>query len=235
MNRYKNIQDELNELQSSLKAGVKPVFNLPEGYFENFADTVMAKIHSLEMEAKDEIGSLSPLLASLSREMPLSVPPNYFTTLSPQVEESGKVLETIGRSMPYQVPAHYFDDLADAVQARVWKPKAKVITFRRRVIRMAAAAIITGVIAVSGWLYFNQNSGNGVSVNETGQWVTKKLDGVTNQELEEFINTTSTEEVSEPLAASAKPEIRNMLTDVSDSELDNFLADIPKDEALSFN
>jgi hypothetical protein len=234
MNRYKNIQDELNELESSLKAGIKPVFNLPEGYFENFPSTVLQRIRLHESEAKTEISGLSPLLASLSRDMPLSVPNNYFEEFTPIAAEQSEVLASIGKTMPYSVPAHYFEDLSDAVHARVWEPKAKVVPFRKRVMRMAAAAIITGLIAISGWVYFNQKS-NDVSVNETGQWVSKKLDGVSNQDLEEFINITASDEVSEPIAATAKPEVRNMLTDVSDSELENFLSEIPEDEELSFN
>ena len=234
MNRYKNIQDELNELKSSLKVGIEPVFNLPEGYFENFAHTVLERIRLNEADAHSEIGTLSPLLASLSRKMPLTVPENYFEEISPAIRKDSEILSSIGKGMPYSVPPHYFDDLADAVQSRVWVPKAKVVPFRKRALRMTAAAVITGLIAISGWVYFNQDNSS-VSVNETGKWVTNKLDGVSNQELEEFIKITSTEGVSEPIAATSKPEVRNLLSDVSDSDLDNFLAEMPEDEELSFN
>lgn len=235
MNRYKNIQEELNELKSSLKAGLIPVFNLPEGYFENFASSVLQRIRVAEMEANAEIGAISPLLASLSRKMPLSVPDNYFKELSPAETETSEILSSIGRAMPYQVPAHYFEDLADAIQSRVWVPKTKVVSIRKKFMQMAAAAVITGLMAISGWVYFNQdpNTDIAVSTQETPQQVDKMLNGVSNQELEEFINNTGEEPASDPVAAAEKQEVKTMLTDVSDSDLDNFLAQMPEDEELA--
>ena len=232
MIRSTHIQDELNELKSSLTAGTGPVFNLPEGYFENFPRLMLERIKAGGSEAREEISEISPLLASISRKMPHSVPEHYFEEAALPTG-SDTFLQGISKSMPYDVPAYYFEDLPDAILSRVWKPKAKVVTLRRRVMRLAVAAVITGLVAVSGWMIFGQK--DGVSVTQTEQWVAQKLDDVSNQDLEEFINTADLDNASEPIAAGQKPEVKTMLNDVSDTELESFLAQIPEDEELSIN
>jgi hypothetical protein len=231
MIRSTHIQDELNELKSSLKAGTGPVFTVPQGYFEELPKLIIERIKTSQSEASSEIRELSPLLASISRKMPLSLPDGYFETLG-QPQEPGTILAGISKSMPYEVPAHYFDDLSDAVLARVWKPKAKVVSFRKFA-RMAIAAAITGMIAISGWFLFNQP--DQVTVNQPEQWVAKKLNDVSNQDLEEFINNADMDQSAAPIASGQKPEVKSMLNDISDSELESFLAQIPENEDVSIN
>jgi hypothetical protein len=101
----------------------------------------------------------------------------------------------------------------------------------KRVMRMAAAAVVTGLIAISGWLYFNQSTA--VPVEQSQKWVANKLDDVSNEALDDFINSTATTEVTEPVAAAENEEVREMLTDVSVNEIDNFLAQVPDEEDLT--
>ena len=80
MNSRIHIQSELEEINSSLPFNVKmPVFNVPEGYFEGLADTILAKVKTEQaISAQEEIAQLSPLLAGISRQLPHFVPDNYF-------------------------------------------------------------------------------------------------------------------------------------------------------------
>lgn len=86
MDQKNNILDELNSLGSSLgKTGQLHPFKVPPGYFESLLPSVMQRIHAQETpDPKEEIQTLSPLLAGMKREMPFEVPDGYFeaTTLT---------------------------------------------------------------------------------------------------------------------------------------------------------
>jgi hypothetical protein len=59
----------------------------------------------------------------------------------------------------------------------------------------------------------------------------KKLQGVSDKELEDFVITTDiTPENAVAQTPVKKAEIRSMLKDVSDDELDDFLAEVPADD-----
>ena len=80
MSTTNTIQDELNEMNSGLNpnAGDAP-YSVPEGYFDGLASSVLAKIKGeMPVAASEEIAQLSPLLAAISRQLPFSVPDNYF-------------------------------------------------------------------------------------------------------------------------------------------------------------
>lgn len=102
------------------------LLTVPEGYFENLSNDILNKIKSLEKNSTPvEIKELSPLLFSLHAK-------NVF-----------------------QVPHGYFDQLSDAIFHKINRPQAKVVSIKQRntVWKIAVAAMITGVIAVSSlWI-----------------------------------------------------------------------------------
>jgi hypothetical protein len=94
--------------------------------------------------------------------------------------------------------------------------------------QMAAAAMVAGIIAVSGWFYINQKDGTG-----TEQPVAQQLKNVSTKELDEFLKTadiTPASKSTAQMSTSGEAEIRNMLKDVSTQELDRFLDQIPTDD-----
>jgi hypothetical protein len=225
------------ELNSSLPFHVKmPVFNVPEGYFDRFADEVLAKIKGKQaVSPSDELAALSPILAGISRKMPFSVPENYFsetTTSLPGLlqdeERLPEVLLAAGKVMPYDVPAGYFDGLPQRVLNQVAKPKAKVISFNRNWMRYAAAAVLIGVVAISSIVYFFSGS-KADPATQSESWIAKKLKNVSNKELEEFIMTASFLNGTETAknGKQGSQDVEKMLKDVSDTELDAFLSQVP--------
>jgi len=237
MSSHKYIQDELRELNSTLPLHVKePVFSVPEGYFENFAASVLARIKKeTAVSAADELASLSPLLAGLSKKMPYDVPQNYFSTLSDDVpalvqdDELPAILAGHPKTNPYEVPSGYFDNLPGQVVAKVAPKQAKVVAFNRtRWMRVAAAALVAGAIAISGLVYFNSRPATD-SAQASYNWIANQLKNVSNQDLEDFIETTDVPEADQ-MATNKTPEIRQMLKDVSEKELDAFLSQIPTDD-----
>jgi hypothetical protein len=241
MKQSKTIQEELASLNSSLPYNIdEPVFNVPENYFENFAQSVLNKIRKQEPAVSTELTELSPLLSGISKIMPYQIPENYFEELTLEIpaiisDEALPAVIDFSKSNPYQVPAGYFDGLSEQVLHKIPKNPGKVISINksRNFMRMAVAAMITGIIALSGILYFSNNNSLD-PVNQSEEWVANKLDGVSNGALDDFIknvdftSTSGNESVSKPVSV----EVKKMLNDVSTTELDAFLAQIGSDEDL---
>lgn len=239
MNSKNAIQDELRELNNSFPHNKeKPVFDLPQGYFENFAASVLARIKGeTEVNAHDELKALSSTLSAIPRPMPFSVPENYFSGLAgnlPALIQDDYVpmeLKLSGKKVPYDVPADYFQNLPYLILSKVTKPKAKVVSLSSvKWIRYTAVAVITGVIAVSSVIYFNNKTTDAAQQPGTA-WVATELQNVSNKDLEEFISTTDAgfknKEVAQAPVKNA--EVRKLLRDIPDGELEAFLATLPAD------
>lgn len=243
MNSLDAIQQELTELRSSLPVTDKkqPVFTVPQGYFENFAASVLATIKSQPaMSAADELNALSPMLAAISKKAPFSVPEAYFadsiTSLPALVNDVvlPGVLNTHPREMPYTVPAGYFDGLATQVAAKAAKPNAKVFPLSARVMRIATAAVVAGAMAIGGFFY-STGKGNAIDPAEQPQaWVAQKLKNVPKSDIEAFLKTVDPGMANKELAQQgSKDEVRQLLRDVSTPELDAFLSELPSDTDFS--
>jgi hypothetical protein len=236
MNTRKHIEEELNDLNSSLPADSNAfTYSVPDGYFDSLASAVLAKIKGEHtITASEEISELSPLLAGLSRAMPYSLPDNYFQDLSAITDEKEEsaVLSYIGKTMPYDVPPGYFDTLPGALLERLHPSRAKVIPmYRKKWMKMAVAASIAGIIAISGFFYFNKK--DSISVNNP-QWVAKNIKNVSSTAIEEFIKTTDVTLTStNTTTAQTKPktaDVKKLLQDVPDKELETFLDQVPTDD-----
>jgi hypothetical protein len=236
MNSRPTIQQELKDLSSFLPHDIEqPVFTVPDGYFENFAASVWQKLRSQHLQTPyDELTELSEVLAAIPKKNPYTVPENYFSGFTLNVpslvreEQMPEALQAIGRQMPHTVPAGYFDGLADAVLEKVTKPAAKVVSFNRaRFMRIAAAAVVTGIIAISGFLFFGKGEQTIDPNQKSGEWVAKSLQNVSNQALDEFIMTTDIGYQASNTPNSNPTDVKHMLEGVSNSELDAFLEGIP--------
>ena len=237
MNNRNTIENELKGLNSGLSAELHGnPYSVPQGYFEGLAAALLNRVKEGDMSAGDELATLSPLLAGLSRQMPYSVPENYFdnnnTISAIAQEEDSLVLSFISRDMPNAVPAGYFANLPEQIMEKVVGSKAKVVPlFARKWVRMTAAAVVTGALALSGILYMN-HGGNAETV--TKDPVAVELKNASTEELNAFLKTTDVTSVPSKTAASEpaqpnKKEVKNIFNDVSDQELEAFLEEIPAD------
>lgn len=241
MNKRNQIEHELKDLNSGLdaQAGQNP-YSVPEGYFEGFAASMLSRIQTEGMTAAEEIARLSPVLAGITRQMPFEVPADYFglnleglKAFTSESEDS-LVLSFIDKEMPYEVPPGYFANVPEQVLEKV-SPRGKVVSMGgRKWMRLAVAAMITGLITFSGIAYFNSRS----SASKVP--VTVALKKASTEELKEFIKNTAVVIPDEqtPLTArnsSSKNEKANLFGDVSDKELESFLKQVStEDEVLDF-
>jgi hypothetical protein len=242
MNSRNTILNELKSLESSLAPDIQePVFAVPAGYFEGFADSVLSRIRMQNAaSAEEEISGLSPLLAGLSRKMPFEVPANYFQENSKELafvgaeDEESLVLSFISKDMPYEVPLGYFANFPEQMTEKLAAPKGRVVTMmRRKWMRMAVAAIVTGIIALSGFLYFNRDKS--IDPLTTNEVVANEIKKASTEELDEFLdkNDVAVSTNSSSVTATPKKEMKTLFQDVSDQELEAFLQEIPSDELLA--
>ncbi len=116
--------------ESPINFGKHETLRVPEGYFDSLSDQILAKIKNRSEETvTEEFDELSPLLLSLKDK-------NVFT-----------------------VPEGYFENLNNDILNKINKKPAKVVSFSKAKSfwKYAAAAVITGAIAVSSLQIFNSS------------------------------------------------------------------------------
>ena len=247
-----NIAQELRDLGSSLAdLSAQNTYSVPEGYFDRLAQQVLSRIRAMEAEtAAEELEHLSPLLSQLPKTMPYTVPAGYFEGLEStlvsvamygeqdakeELENISPLLSSLKKEMPYSIPAGYFDTLSAPVAAS--QSTAKVVSMggNRKWFRYAAAAVVTGVIAILGFLYLsNDNSGSttGTSMARYQKSMLKEIKKTSDTELNEFVKQfdeagLTTEETA---TTDTNKEVKELLKDIPETELKQFLDETAETE-----
>lgn len=228
MSESNNISQELKEIQSNLAPGLVPGYQAPESYFESFPDLMLARVKALEArDALGEIEALSPLLSSISRKTPYSVPGGYFQELSSRLpndetpEDISSWLAELKDKPTYKVPALYFEKLPEKILRKANVQKARVISITSHSwFRYAAAAVVIAAVAIFGIIYQDQNSVD--PETRSLAWVEKSMKKVSTDEINRFVELASQE--SNDLARNdGSDDISYLLKDVSDKEIQDFL------------
>ncbi|MBC7948774.1 MAG: hypothetical protein H7Y42_12875 [Chitinophagaceae bacterium] len=248
MTQRDSILQELSELQSSLSAAtIQPVYTVPEGYFDGLAEQVVRRIKALEAtNAADELRALSPLLYSIDRVMPYSIPTGFFESIEPTAALQASDIQTpeeelaglspllsgLNKAMPYSVPEGYFQDVKPVPHAE-GKPVTKVISLSKRGwLRYAAAAIVTSVIALSGFLIISK--GNAIDPNEKPYaWVEKNLKKVNTDAIDEFAalaDNGSMASVDTKTALKESNEVKDLIKDIPVDDIQEFLLETEASE-----
>lgn len=206
-------------------------YSVPDGYFENFSAILIQRIES-EADTDRELAALSGILGKIDKKMPYSTPEGYFEDLADSVTDGAKAIELTNKTLDsvltqvrksnvYEVPPGYFEALPATLLAMV-KPKqeTKVVSgnFRRRVMQYAMAAIILGIIATAGLIYFDKGS-KPETLADIDLVSTEELENyVTNQPLlvpEAAVNINTSEVAAE--------DVREFLDDFSDAALSQYM------------
>ena len=237
-----------------IKTQHKPLaFNVPDGYFEGFAEGLLARIKAgaragkgatapIGMSAPEsveaELAALSPLLAQLRPLTTYRMPEGYFEELSP-------ILTIAGNTTPYAVPEEYFHQLPMEIEEKVLEPQeggsltgkgygvkrpAKVVAFggrRSNWWKYSAAAVVAGLIFTVGWLRLHVTGGD--IHGNTAEVITAGLPKVSDQELQSFLADQDTI-VVQPTNSDAElgfndTDVKTLLGDVPDGELKQYLED----------
>lgn len=246
MTQKENILQELNELKSMLATvALQNVYTVPVGYFDGLAAQVLNSIKAMEAKnAVEELSYLAPLLNNISKQMPYTIPAGYFEglaekamqlvresndylqkesfgqTAKEELETLSPLLSGLNRKMPYAVPQGYFETLGEKRN----KPAAKVVSItQRKWFRYAAAAVVTGVVVLGGFIFINSRKAVD-PVEQPYAWVKKSLKKVDKADIDAFVNLADEEITNLVVTSPVKPEeIKELLKDVSDKEIQDFL------------
>lgn len=236
MTQSPNILNELNELNSSLAGkAVQHAYTVPAGYFEGLPGILLNRIKAMEAEnAKDELGFLSPVLNDITRQMPYSVPDDYFSGLAEraladtnqtpeeELETISPFLSALKKENPYSVPAGYFERLHIPVEEA--KPAVKVVAITSRSwFRYAAAAIVIGIMVIGGLSILRKNTDPANKPFADLKSDIKKMDDQQKEKLADLMDAElpvqDFAKVNPDLRAT---EVKALLEGVSDEELKNF-------------
>lgn len=246
MAKSNNILEELKGLDSPLaKYESGQVYSVPDGYFDGLAGTVLARIKSLESAGSKtgELILISDLVSKLPVRMPYTVPAGYFDTLAERMlqlvrsagvsqsvqeetETISPLLGSLKKEMPYQVPSGYFEQSIIPVQATKKPTPGRVVSMvNRQWFRYAAAAVVTGIIVLAGFLVLDQGSpkteGGKVFAKVSRDF--KKLSVSQQQDLIDFLD-----------AGMTGTETAKVKTEIKTQEIQQLLQDIPEDELKIF-
>jgi hypothetical protein len=240
MAQNNNILQELNELNSSLgDITVQNPYTVPVGYFDGLVEQMLNRIRAMEAKnATDEVVLLSPFLNTVSRQMPFVVPADYFEGLAEQVLQSVRessnyqtakeeienlspLLSGLKKEVPYSVPDGYFERLDTAPV----KSEVEVVSItHRRWFKYAAAAVITGIVALSGIILFTGiKKGADDKILAQVKKDVMKMDETQKDNFIDFIDAGMNGKETAGITTDDKSkEIKALLQDVSDEELKNF-------------
>ena len=239
MTNRNTILNELKDLESFLgNYSPQNIYIVPNGYFERLPTQILNRINALEAtNTKDELKYLSPLLSNISKEMPYAVPAGFFQSLSEdvlkkisehedyqtseeEIESLSPLLSSLKNKNPYSIPAGYFERLETGAE----KKETKVISItRRRGYRLAVAAVVIGIVAISGLAIFRSKQ---VDPNKNPQaWIEKNVDKkVSKDKIDEFVK----------LAEDGSTNVAYEKDDVKHAEIKELMKDVPEKEIEAF-
>jgi hypothetical protein len=237
------------------KENIETPYSVPQGYFEEFAGKLLARIKAGQSgDPREELSVLSPLLDRIDKKSPFQAPQGYFDNLTGNVlsgvgaidfvndelESLSSLMTGLRDKTVYRTPEGYFDGLSDAILTRLRQPskEAPVIpmgarnpgTARRHLstrkwFRYSAAAVTAGLILTMGWLGLH-NPATSAGGNE----LTASLSRVSDQEILNYLENQNIP-LAETLNSTAAAvefndaDVKNMLGTVPDEELNQYLED----------
>ena len=228
------------EPESAIPGDRQLPYSVPPGYFDSLAQDILNRIHADTLAPDQEINLLSPLLSSLEKNGPFTVPKDYFQETPANVVAGVKALDFVHSELEiispellalkdrkvFTVPNGYFESLPAQILLQV-KPAGKVVTgnFRRQAVRFAAAAAIIGVMAI-GLLMFNRKSETNLASNTVSTELDSSLKHLSDAAIINYIQNNDVaipEPANGSVANMQKADLKEMLADVSDRDLETYL------------
>ena len=231
----------------------KNPYHVPNGYFEGLAGLILNRVKAQDHNtAREELEFLSPVLSKLDRKVPFTTPEGYFEELTGNVVAGMKAIDFVNEELEnlspvmsglknnnvYTVPTQYFDRLPGLILNKVKEQQpAKVVsmTFRRKLMKYAAAAVVAGIIITAGILFLNNKNssvtpGTLVGIEEKLQLETEnEVKGLSDDELFNFIENQNTQlpdilSVASSTAMDSE-DVKLMLADIPDAQLKKYLVE----------
>jgi hypothetical protein len=235
------IQNELQALGcTSLANKLSTPYKAPAGYFNALAVTIVSQLVHNPFSPAEELSGLAPMLAATAvKQSPYKVPEHYFDNLAGEILQNIDKLPVLEQPLAQNktaVPTGYFDTLADNILTKVKAAETPVVPLqsrKRNWIKYAAAAVLIGLITLTGINFFTSappKEAEAVATTVDIQ-VSKALQSVPENALEGIVNTLANDPENEktaPVTATVSGTkndalVAGLLNEVSTNELANFL------------
>ena len=216
MTKNNDILNELREI-SPLLAHIPKVNiqTVPIGYFDKLEERICINSLLHQSETKEYFNEKKP-----------GVPSGYFENLSNSIlskikevenADSGEVfplLENLKNKNVFTVPDGYFDGLSEQIVARaIVKKSAKVISISgNKWWKYAAAAMIAGIMLISGFFMFNSGG------NEVSQYLAASQQYQTSSQIEDGIASLNEDDIVKYLETHGNITDNEMLLDNMDTD-----------------
>ncbi|TKK70845.1 hypothetical protein FC093_03885 [Ilyomonas limi] len=226
------IRDELKEIAASLaNIGNENCYRVPDNYFEDVAGEVMSKIQlpftqlPLTPPAPDYFDGLAGTILNKIKSNGTIVEANNEVTS--ELTELSPLVAGIKKENVYTVPADYFANFKVNVPATAEKTKVVAMRPTTHWARYAAAAVIVGVIAISGMFLLK----NDTAINDTAVTITKyipSLSSVSDNAIASYLKESPANmdivlPVYDDSKINAGSLTEQLLQDVSDSDIQEYL------------
>ncbi len=225
--------------------------DVPAGYFENLSASILDKIKEQQLNIeKSESATISSLLQGVQHSDQFEVPDGYFAELSKDIldkikeqsataamsehSELSSLLHSIRNINVFEVPDGYFDHVADHIVGSVRATPAKVVSMPKRklIFRYAAAAVITGAMALGVYKYAESPAVSNIPID--GDYATvnasiEKGKAMSTEQFNEALNNLTKEDITNYLEKNGTDYDISLLTPgIDDDELpkkDEYLLD----------
>lgn len=235
MEQKDHIQDELTQLGSPLPRLASP-YQVGSGYFEQLPEWILKRLKAEQaVDSREETRLLASDWADQARTTPYRVPAGYFESLDlsfvwadenavTELETLSPLLAGLKKENPYSLPDGFFErEDKPAVDIPAQQPARLVRFSSTRWFRLAAAAVVTGLVLTAALVVFRGN--NTIDPNQKSYaWVEKNLKKVNTEDIDNLVELAGLDQSSASTVA-VSPEIKSLMQDVSDREIQEFLND----------
>jgi hypothetical protein len=230
MNNNDIILNELKEISPAVaNINRRNIYSVPSGYFLDLAEQLL-----------DLVKQHPETFIFKTTATPFKIPASYFDGLSSEIlnkvkqqhsaqseverelAEIAPLLNTISKVPVYTIPHGYFKNL----EAHKIDSEAKVIYMSksRRFIRYAAAAAITGLVAIGGIFYANNDSPDN-ALTAAPKFNQQQVKQLSDEEIVNYLR-------SDPAATDVtitnnaqEKDLQNFTKELTDEEISSFLED----------
>jgi len=193
-------QEIIDKEETLIPAAIPTLYSVPTGYFNSLAGNIMAAI-TIQQQASADVYE--------------------------ELQEVAPLLNTISRQMPYSVPEGYFQQLEVDVPATEEKPVAKVVGMRSSRVsymRYAVAACAAVLLGIGGYWFVTKPAKGTDPINvenAVASLSTADIDAYLNSQaaidiptavddqatdIQEDIDETSTQEIQQYLQDNSAPD-----------------------------
>jgi hypothetical protein len=215
-------------------------FLVPDGYFMHLPAIILGRVKNDQpLSSSDELEALSPLLSSLNKKLPFSLPEGYFEEMPSNVVAGIQAIDFVQTELEilspalasarnkntFKVPVDYFEELPGKILNKVKKHGSLVKgNFGTRVFRMATAAAVIGILALSAWL-FTRNDITPAPAQSIAAELDSSIKTVSDSAISNYVNnnTVSLPEPTLNSSATADNDMKDMLAEVSDQDIRAYL------------